>query len=580
MNSVDPGSLLLQLGQQSSTPAAQGAVSDQEILKLAAGPSGASGGSYTPPDLDSPQAYARAAASVLPKGSNRFTTWMENAPTAMGGEFYKLKQLFGGKLDPIEQAVIQQAQQRAPGAGTVGDVLETLPATMAAPEALGAAGLSKLATNPYALSAIQGGLQGLLTADPGQRLQQGVVGAVTGGLMHGLGNAASGLVKGLARTPEAQALIDRGVTIPPGMLGPSGAGNKIEQALTHLPMLGSKIANARNAVPAQVADLMTQDAVAPGQTLPKGLPINEAVSQLQNGYDAAYDAAVHGYGAKPAIVRVKGGDIPLSKAFQSVANTPRQGLSADERAKLGQQLQDQLQAAIDVAKRSGGMLTDHLQTLRSSLRELARNAPTAGNTGTATRAFWDDAQEKVTQALDSQLPPKSAAALKAIDANYGKFATVRDLAASVKDRTPTMNDWSNAIARNTPKPVYAAGGGWNRDLAQAASKVVKPTVTHTGALGAGTIAPIVGAVEAAAHPAWLMAHPVGALSGAAGLGGLYGAYSKAGMRALAGQSAPQKAIQGLLSQLHPDVRQALALASRSGLLGGINSGGLLQAPSQ
>ena len=569
----------MQMGQKQA-PAAGAAVSDQDILRLAAGPSRGSSGGYTPPDLDSPEAYARAAASVLPQGSNRLMTWLENAPTAMGGEFVKLKQLAGFKLDPMEKAVIQQAQQRAPGAGTVGDILETIPATMAAPEALGAAGLGRLAANPYTLSAIQGGIQGAMTADPGQRLQQGAVGALTGGLMHGLGAGASKVVNGLARTPAAQTLIDQGVNVPPGMLGHGGAANKIEQALTHIPFLGSKISNARAAVPSQISDIMTQDAVAPGQALPKGLGINDAVSGLKEGYDAAYQDAVGGYPASAKIMRTTGSDVPLADAFQSVANKARQGLTADARAKLGQTLQDQLQEVINAARQSGkGLQATDLQAFRSTLRTLGRDAP-EGTTQGAVRDFWKDAEDKVTQALESQLPPKAAAALRAIDANYGKFATVRDLAASVRDRTPTMNDWSAAIARNTPKPVYAAGGGWNRDLVQAASQVARPTVTHTGALGAGTIAPIIGGIEAALHPAAIMAHPVGAAAAGIGIGGLLGAYSKTGMRALAGQTSGQKAVQGLLSQLHPDLRQGLSLALRSGLLGGGVNAGLLQSPAQ
>ena len=121
---------------------------------------------------------------------------------------------------------------------------------------------------------------------------------------------------------------------------------------------------------------------------------------------------------------------------------------------------------INAARQKGGLAATDLQQFRSTLRTLARETPD-GTTAQAVRGFWKDAEAEVTQALESQLPPKAAAQLQAIDQQFGKFATVRDLATSVKDRTPTMNDWSNAIARNTPDKVYAAGGGWNRGLIQA-----------------------------------------------------------------------------------------------------------------
>lgn len=587
MNSVDPGSLLLQLGQQQSAPPQSAALSDQQILALAQKPSASAATPQQagPTQQQLAQQYGSYGswASALPAPLQHFIGGAESAAPYYYDQARKSLKL--PQNAPREAAETEATQSLAGKLGQWGaSALLGAPiaaaAALAAPEVAGAAGLG--AGTAALLGAAGGGAaQGALLSPAGSRGENALIGGLTGGLLHGAGGLGGKVVQGLTRSPQAQALVDKGVNLPPGMLGQSGAGNKIEQALTHLPFLGSRIANARNAVPGQISDLMTQDAVAPGQTLPKGLGINDAVSGLQNGYDAAYNQAVGGYPASAKIMRTTGSDIPLSDAFNSVANTARPGLTAQARASMAQTLQDQLQELIKSGVQSGnGLQATDLQGFRSTLRTLAREAP-EGTTQSAVRGFWQDAEDKVTQALESQLPPKSAAALQAIDANYGKFATVRDLAASVKDRTPTMNDWSNAIARNTPKPVYAAGGGWNRNLIQSAANVVKPTVAHTGALGAGTIAPAVAGLEAAMHPAFLMAHPVGGAAVGAGIGGLLGAYSKTGMRALAGQTAPQKAVQGLLQQLSPQMRGLLPLLLKSAgtqaALQGLNSGNLLPA---
>lgn len=577
MDSVDPAAYLSQLGSQKSTPAAPSDI-DAQILKLA--------GTAAPVSPAAPQgpdpAIRTAAEGVMPAAGQgvlgRTAGWLKNAPVVAGGELYRMAQSLRGKpLDPYQSAVLGVGEQRAPGAATLTDIAATAPATMAAGEVLPALGLSRLAS-PVVKSVLQGGTQGLLTADPGEHLQNAALGAAAGGLLSGAGTLGGKVVRGLSRTPQAQTLINNNIDVTPGLLNPKGPANFFEQAAQHLPFVGSRISNARAAVPAQLTQRMLSDAAAPGDQVVAG-SLGDQVAGLKSGFDAAYDNAVGGYPAKASIMRVKGADIPLSDAFDDVINKARPGLTPGGSASLGANLQGQLQTLLKSGVQSGkGLQATDLQQMRSTLRQLAREAPGEGQTAEATRSFWQDAEDKVTQALESQLPPKAAAALRATDAQFGKFATVRDLAASVKDRTPTLNDWSTAIRQSTPKNVYAQGGGWNRDLVQAAAQVAKPTVAHTGALGAGTIAPIMhgaagllggaGAYGLAEHPEMLKSHPLLAASLPVGLGLLAGAYSPGGMRALAGQTGMQRAITGLLNS-NPRKFEALSLLGRSGALGGL-----------
>ena len=593
MDSVDPGALLAGMSGP-STPGGASASGNVDAQILALLKQHGPAQSVQPSEAAQ---NAQAAASVTPQGSNGVTTWLRNAPAAAGGEMYRLyKGIRGQKLDPIEQAVLGSAEQAAPGAATAADVASTAPLAMAAPEALtgaaarfGLPALGRLAASPAAMSMVQGGLQGAATADPGQRLAGGAMGAATGGLLHGAGAGLGKIVSGLSRSPEAQALIDKGVTLPPGMLQSHGAASAIEQAATHLPFIGSRIANARGAVPAQVTQRMIQDAAAPGAAVAPGQGINDAVTDLKGGYDNAYQATLgtpgRSYPMGPVIMRTKGPDIPLTDALANVATKARGGMTAQQSAAAGQTMLAHLDATMQQAQQAGRPLdaTD-LQGLRSVFRDAARDVSPIDNASRAQQDLWDDAQDTVTRALNSQLPPKVAQQLQGVDAKYGKFAAVRKLAVAVKDREPTMNDWSTVIKQTTPPSVYAQGGGWNRDLVQSAAKVVKPTIAHTGASGAGLIAPIMAAVEGLTHPGAIMAHPIAA-GGAAGLlGGAYGAYSKAGMRALAGQTGAQKAVLGLLNSANPSARQGLSLAIRNalqqGLLGGSSAAGLLQAPAQ
>lgn len=95
---------------------------------------------------------------------------------------------------------------------------------------------------------------------------------------------------------------------------------------------------------------------------------------------------------------------------------------------MGQQLQDQLNETIAVAKRAGGLQADDLQPLRSAMRDAARDVSPVDNASRAQRGFWDEAQQTVTQALESQLPTATSQALRDIDQQYSKFAIVRSVA--------------------------------------------------------------------------------------------------------------------------------------------------------
>jgi hypothetical protein len=383
---------------------------------------------------------------------------------------------------------------------------------------------------------------------------------------------------GLTRTPEAQALLDRGVQLTPGQMNPTGTVvNRVEQALTNLPLVGGKIANARAAAQPQYARTMVEDALPPGAKLTtQSGDFNDLIAEGQQGFDQAYNSTLRstapggGFPMTPKILNTSGPgpDVPLSKAFSQLAATPRAGLTQAQRQALGQQLQDQLNETLAVAKRSGGLQADDLQQLRSAFRDAARDVSPIDNASRAQRGFWNDAQQTVTQALESQLPAQTSQALRDIDTQYAKFAIVRDVARAAKDQPggPTPAQFTNAIAQNTAPSTYAAGGGWNRDLSKSARSVFQATVPQTGATGAGIVGPVMHGLEGAGALALGLHNPLALAGIGAGLGTVGGAYTRPGLRALAGQTGWQQAAQRQLGRLTPAQQKAISRYARAGLL--------------
>src|SRR5207253_1822924 len=101
------------------------------------------------------------------------------------------------------------------------------------------------AVGPILNAATQGGVQGFSTSDPGDRGLNTLIGALTGGGLSAAGRAGSKVVYGATRTPEAQFLLNRGVSLTPGQMNPGGAMNQFEQALESIPGAKQVVHGAR-----------------------------------------------------------------------------------------------------------------------------------------------------------------------------------------------------------------------------------------------------------------------------------------------------------------------------------------------
>ncbi|MBS0366718.1 MAG: hypothetical protein JSR67_12935 [Proteobacteria bacterium] len=510
--------------------------------------------------------------------------WIDNTLGGMGGRALQLGQWayqsLGGTPDPLRAAVAQQLQSGPAGkAGSfLTDVGLTAPlggAVTSGLAKLGGVG-ARIAANTFGRAAVQGAVQGAATAPPGDRLQGAAFGTALSPVLPAVDGALSKLASGLTRTPEAQSLLDRGVQLTPGQMNPTGkVVNRLEQAASGLPLVGGLVANARVRGPQQFARTMLEDATAPGERLsPGNADFNDMIGEAQAGFDRAYDQTLQSSAAGiPVAPRIlnptqRNVYVPLVKAFQQLADQPRLGLTGTQRQMMGEQLQEKLAETVAVAKRAGGMTADDLQQLRSDLRAAARDVSPLDSASRAQKGFWNDAQQTVTQSLESQLPPDTAQALRAIDAQYGKFAIARRAAVLAKDQPggPTPAQFSQAIKEATAPNTYAAGGGFNRDLSKAARGVFQTTIPHTGLTGIGTVLPIVHAAEGVGGALLSMHNPIAGLGIAGGLGAVAGAYTRPGLRLLAGQTSAQQAARRALGAVPPAAQEAISRYGRSAVL--------------
>lgn len=425
------------------------------------------------------------------------------------------------------------------GAGRFGNIVGEAAAT--APLGMGAGAVAgrvlPILAGPLAQGAIQGGIQGAATADPGDRVRQTLVGALTGGTLAGAGKVASTAVNGLPRTPEAQMLLDRGVSLTPGQMNPGGAVNQIEEATEHAPIIGPAVKKVRDNAEHQYQAAVIEQGAVPGTKIAPSGDLHRMLQQAYDSYAPLYDQA-KGFPVKAAVMNGNQGT-KLSYLFDQASQAPGTTQQAQSAAKSW--LDNEL------TRLPQNPSSDDLLKLRSSIRAQARQAKLSSDTAAQDKAtIFGLADDHVTRALNSQLPPQALQALQTADAQYGKYKIVENAVAASKDNVAglTPQKVSQAIYNATPDPAYARGaGGPLRDLANAGTQVFQNVVPPTGKTwtvlsGAGALGYL---------------HPHLGAAAAIGQSGL--TMTPTGRAIAAGLTAPQQAVQKLASALTSRIPQ-------------------------
>lgn len=383
--------------------------------------------------------------------------------------------------------------------------------------------------------AAEGAAQGAVAAGPDDRLSGLAMGAATGGALPSAKRMAQLLGRGAPMTPNARRLTQRGVELTPGQMNPEGSLAMVEEVLQGVPVIGTRIRQAREQGWAQTQNLIAKEAAPPGYTPQPRNDANVMFRDLVEAYDDAYEIG-KGYPMLPVIRPDKGPDVPLTKALQ----VPRGAVGTDEgRAYAASVLTNELSSLRGLGVK---LQSDDLLDMRSRIRTEIRNLKKMQNAPVGAEGILESAEQKITAALDSQLPSGVKDKIRAIDAKYGNFKVVENALSRAKDRPEgfTPAQFSQAVREGTPSRMgYAAGGGRMRDISKAGADVFQPRQPMTGRQLGGLLT-----VGAATGGAGMLA-PVatGLALGAGALPYLSGGIGKTARSVTRGETQFQQAIR-------------------------------------
>lgn len=403
----------------------------------------------------------------------------------------------------------------------VGQAAMTAPITMGASMGVGAMGSlgAQIAANPIASGAMEGGIQGLLSADPGERMKGTLIGAGVGAAIPTITMGARKLAYGVNATPEARMLRQMGVDLTPGQMNPEGLANSLEQAWSRVPVVGESIRGAREGAEQQFKQTLLEQGVAPGAAINRSGDLNQMLSDAYDTFDPAYDAVRN--------FPVAGTRTGVSRGLQQAAADP--AILADDNARttVSNWLRNQATQLPQGQPLESGDLLD----LRSEIRKRVR-----GLTDDAQRDLLQNAEQRLTSHINGQLPPDAATALAQTDAQYSRYKILENALRKSGDRPGgfTPSQLSGAIREATDSGAYARGGGQLRDLASAGAETFQTVMPNTGGRNAAIGIPLAAAI---AKPT------IGVPMGAAALG-MVG--TQTGRALAAGETAPQQLVQALL----------------------------------
>lgn len=411
-----------------------------------------------------------------------------------------------------------------------------------APKAAGA-----LRGMPILRGAIEGGAQGNLMTDPGQsRTLNTLTGLALGSAVPAAGKGVSLVSRGASRTPAAQTLIDAGVYPTLGQMNPGGTMSTFEQLPIVKQLLG--VMKTKEGIRKDAMRAMTEAVSTPGTKITR----DDATAMLDQAYQSftpLYDKG-KGFPVSAQIMRTVGNNTPLDQALAKAAKAP--GATADIQKAVATWLDKNLKMRIRDAVKSGrGLQSDDLLQLRSDVRDQVRSyAQKNDSASIGYKKAYERANDELTNALHSQLPPDAIAAVALADSRYGQYKQLEDAVAKAVshgrgDLGPTPGEVSASISgqsKGVGKGAQARGQNTDRlrELADAAAATFREDAEmRTGAsvplwIGAGALAS-----QAGVHP---IAGPLSAL-------GLTAASALRPVRkALAGAYTPQQRLAALLSR--------------------------------
>jgi hypothetical protein len=348
-----------------------------------------------------------------------------------------------------------------------------------------------------------------------QKQDQAAMGAA-GGAMFGAGGAALGKVLAPKVNPQAQQLLDEGVTPTPGQIM-GGLAKSLEEKARSVPLLGEAItAGQRRGIEEYNRSLYAK-ALAPigkkaeAKTLPVG---NEGIAAVGDKLSAAYEDILSR--SAPSVV-----DQPFKAALTSLEKLVPKAMRQD---------------FADIIDRTVRARVTPAQTLTPTVAkevesELGRMA--AGYRGSATESerqlgrALQQAQAEV-RSLVQRYNPKTAPELRAVDKGWATLTQLENAGSMLgaKDGIFTPAQFLNAVKKSDKSlrdRQFARGNARNQEVAQAADAVLSQKYPDSGtagramlgAVGAGGLGLISPYIPAAGAVGALAYTPIGQRASAA-----------------------------------------------------------------
>jgi Transglycosylase SLT domain len=355
-----------------------------------------------------------------------------------------------------------------------GNVVGSLPMTMAAPVGASLTGAAAIGAGTGALSgALQPVTQGNFWDEKGKQVATGAMG---GAVFGAGGKALAGMISPNV-SAQVALLRKEGVVPTPGqILG--GAFKTAEEKLTSVPLLGSAIAGGQRRANEQLNIAAFNRALAPlNDKLPPGMVGRDAVSFVDDKISAAYQNALNNVG--PIAI-----DQPLATSLN--ATISKLAVLPKDKADQGTRL---IQAELFDRAQSGMLTPEAMKSAESNLGRLARQYKTAPDPDQRELGIaMQEAQKALRDAISRQAPPGAAQELKAANTAYANFLRAERAAGSTAAENGVFSpaQLHMAVKNLSPsKKQFSRGTALMEDLSDAGKAVLAQKVPDSGTAGRG-----------------------------------------------------------------------------------------------
>jgi len=483
--------------------------------------------------------------------------FLAGAGAALDDAAYRVKQLFGNKLDTQETARVQANRDLigASGEALVGNIAGNVAMTGAP-----AMGMQNLLTRgaatilPRAIApAVAAAGTGATVAGVTQPVLQGestagnmAMGAAGGAIGDVAARGASRIVQPIMQSAPVKKLLSEGVVPTPGQAtGANSIWGRVEQGLQSVPVIGQFITAARDRAGTEFNRAAINRALPAAQ---KGAIPNvgrAAIQQVDDVLSQGYDDVL----ARIGVVKIEPNFLQSTKA---ALGDPDLALPPDAQKRLLSIVRLQV---LGRAK-NGQMSADLAKRADSQLGMLAREYSSSSDADQRMLARGiRQVQSAWRNNITANATPEVRADLDNLNEAFANFIRVEKAAGmqGAKDGIFSPAQLQSAVRAtdsSARKGQFAKGNALMQDLSEAATSTLSQTMPNSGTADRALLASLLGLGGAAANeyyggPGFLSALALAPL-----------AYSRAGSRYAVGNLVPgQQTLAELLRQSAPYAAQ-------------------------